>query len=263
MAKTSTIKALISALLLISPAAYAAPVVLDFEGFGNGQVIDDEYSALGVTISAINNDNGINGGSGYDAGSGKPDLAVIFDSSLNPTKDGDLEDDFNSNNPSLPDGYKPGNLLIIQENDIGCSGANPVACTFPDDEGTRFSNQPTGTITFEFTQLIELLSIDFFDVESAENGTSNPKNKIRLFDGGGTQIGLSNTPDTGNNLWDQVVFGPGSGVGVSGVRKIEVNFAGSGALDNVTYNVVPVPASVWLFGSALIGFIGYSRRRIV
>ncbi len=89
------------------------------------------------------------------------------------------------------------------------------------------------------------------------------KSKIRLFDGGGTQIGPSNIPDTGNNLWDQVVFGPGNGVGITGVRKIDVNFAGSGALDNITYNVVPVTASVWLFGNALIGFIGYSRRTSV
>ena len=35
-------------------------------------------------------------------------------------------------------------------------------------------------------------------------------------------------------------------------------------LDNVAVNaVVPVPAAVWLFGTALIGFIGYSRRRNV
>jgi len=28
-----------------------------------------------------------------------------------------------------------------------------------------------------------------------------------------------------------------------------------------TGNLVPVPAAVWLFGTALIGFVGYSRRR--
>lgn len=29
------------------------------------------------------------------------------------------------------------------------------------------------------------------------------------------------------------------------------------------YNVVPVPAAFWLFGTALLGFIGFSRRRLV
>jgi len=34
-------------------------------------------------------------------------------------------------------------------------------------------------------------------------------------------------------------------------------------LDNVAFNVstVPVPAAAWLFGSALLGFFGYSRRK--
>lgn len=34
-----------------------------------------------------------------------------------------------------------------------------------------------------------------------------------------------------------------------------------GALGKVSYNAVPVPAAVWLFGSALLGLIGISRRR--
>lgn len=32
-------------------------------------------------------------------------------------------------------------------------------------------------------------------------------------------------------------------------------------LDNVNVNVVPIPAAVWLFGSALAGLLGWSRRR--
>ena len=33
--------------------------------------------------------------------------------------------------------------------------------------------------------------------------------------------------------------------------------------DEGTRIVVPLPASAWLFGTALIGFVGYSRRRII
>lgn len=36
------------------------------------------------------------------------------------------------------------------------------------------------------------------------------------------------------------------------------NFA---ALDNVTISAVPVPAAAWLFGSALLGFFGFSRKK--
>ena len=245
MKKTSIIKALTALLMISAPAAHA--ITLDFEGFAAGTVMDDEYQAsLGVTISAVNNDLGHN-------------YAAIFDSN-NPTGgDGDLGAPFNE---GQPDELSPGNILIIQEDDAGCAGG---ICTTPDDEGTRFNDKPTGTITFMFDQVIELLTMDFFDVETDENGTQEI-NEIRLFNSSGVQIFDNDyhTPDTGGNrLWDQVVFGPGNGVGISGIRKIEVNFAGSGALDNVTYNVVPVPASVWLFGTALLGFIGYSRRRSV
>ena len=36
------------------------------------------------------------------------------------------------------------------------------------------------------------------------------------------------------------------------------NFA---AIDNVTISAIPVPAAAWLFGSALLGFFGFSRRK--
>ena len=32
-------------------------------------------------------------------------------------------------------------------------------------------------------------------------------------------------------------------------------------LDNVSVGVVPIPAAAWLFGSALLGLVGYSRKR--
>ena len=32
-------------------------------------------------------------------------------------------------------------------------------------------------------------------------------------------------------------------------------------LDNMQYNVVPVPAAVWLFGSGLLGLVGFVRRK--
>ena len=54
----------------------------------------------------------------------------------------------------------------------------------------------------------------------------------------------------------------------SGVFQIGLkvqSFADNGSewFTSVTPNPIPLPATFWLFGSALIGFIGYSRRRIV
>jgi hypothetical protein len=33
-------------------------------------------------------------------------------------------------------------------------------------------------------------------------------------------------------------------------------------LDNIQMSVVPLPAGIWLFGSAMLGLAGWSRRRV-
>lgn len=45
---------------------------------------------------------------------------------------------------------------------------------------------------------------------------------------------------------------------------LQTTFAGNWSLDSqglLTYSAVPVPAAVWLFGSALVGLVGVARRR--
>lgn len=235
MARFNRLTAVLLALLL-APVSHAAVLTFDEPIFSHGTVVDSEYAPL-VGISAQNNGGG-------------PDLAVAFDTTLSNTLDPDLEGLFDSNNPALADDFDPGNVLIIQENSTGCADGT---CNAPDDEGSR----PAGIITFRFTQTIELLSMDFFDIERAEDGATL-NNRIRLYNSGGTELlpDTFYTPNTGgDNLWDQVVFG-----GISGVQRIDVYMGGSGALDNVVYNVVPIPSSVWLFGAALLGFIGFARR---
>ncbi|MCP4769097.1 MAG: PEP-CTERM sorting domain-containing protein [Gammaproteobacteria bacterium] len=108
------------------------------------------------------------------------------------------------------------------------------------------------------------MSIDFFDVENQENGFGN-KNRIDIWDADTNAVTkVGNTPDTGgDNLWQQILFDSSVIPGLKNVGRIDVYFAGSGALDNLTYSVVPVPAAVWLFGTALLGFIGLSRRTSV
>ena len=266
--KSSIGQMLLAGLLMTVTTASAA--VLDFEDFGtvdfvHGTVVNNQYSPL-VTISVNNYTNNVN----------DIDRAVTFDSAQNPTRDDDLEAPFFSNLADLNqykanlaagasdptanlNPFNPGNILIIQENSNGC--AIDGICNDPDDEGTRLSNAPTGVITFEFAQAIELLSIDFFDVENQENGTGQ-KNRIDIWDATTDAITkVGNTPDTGgDNLWQQILFDSSANPGLKNVGRIDVYFAGSGALDNLTYSVVPVPTAFWLFGTALLGFIGFSRR---
>lgn len=224
---------------MFAMAHSAGAAVLDFEGFDPGRIIDSEY-APNVSISAINRSNG-------------PDVALIFDTTdQDPAGDDfDLVAPFDSNNAALPDNYRPGNVLIIQErNDCDLEAG---FCETPDDEGGR----PAGEFEFLFSNDIILESIDFFDIELVEND-DNPDSEIHLYDAQGDEImaGMFYVPSTGgNNLWNQLDF-----ESVSGVRRIVIEMYGSGAIDNLAYQVVPIPAAAWLFGSAL-GLLGWVRYR--
>jgi len=218
-----------AAILLISVlGSTASAAVIDFEGFTAGLIIDNEYAAgpSGAIISAVNFNNDL-------------DVAVIFDSGNITGGDFDLGAPFMRGEDVLD----PGNILIIQEN----GPCSETACETPDDEGGR----DAGRFIIEFNSLVILESIDFFDIEEPESMGS-----IQLFDGNGQLLpDMFAVPDTGgDNTWDQEIFN------VAGVKRVEILMGGSGAIDNITYSVVPVPAAVWLFGSAL-GLLGWVRRK--
>jgi hypothetical protein len=243
--KTRSLRAIGTALVFAS-AGSASAAVLDFEFDINanslvaGQIVDNEY-APDVTISAFNPNNG-----------SAPDVAVIFDTTDTSPAGGDFDlvGPFDSANSALPDNYDPGNVLIIHErNDCDLQSG---FCETPDDEGGR----PAGEFEFVFSTDIILETIDFFDIEPEEDNQS-PFSEIHLFDANGVEIqaGMFFVPSTGgDNMWDQLNFG-----GVEGVRRIVIEMGGSGAIDNLTYQVIPAPAALWLFGSAL-GLLGWTRR---
>ena len=209
--------------------------IIDFDDLASGIIVDDEYAPM-VNVSVLN----LGGG---------PDVAVVFDT-LKPTgRDYDLGGPFDSNNPDLDDDYEAKNVLIIHER-YDC---NKLTCYEPDDEGSRRA----GKFFFDFKKLVTLESIDFFDVETEENG-SRPENAIRLFDDTNNEIMPYSfyTPDTGGDrMWDRLVFN------VSGVKRIELNMGGSGAIDNIQFSVIPIPSAIWLFGCGLIGLVALARRK--
>ncbi|WP_435234380.1 PEP-CTERM sorting domain-containing protein [Psychromonas sp. PT13] len=214
----------------------AMSTVLTFDEFTNGTRIDNEYlNDYGVSIN------------GYNVDEGASNLAVIFDTTLSNTRDPDLEGPFiNINNPSLGSS-NPNNVLIIHENPNTCS---TDICSSPDDEGSR----PSGFFTIDFSDPITLNSIDFFDIESSE---ATSKNEINLYDIFGDKIDNSfYTPGTGgNNTWDSLYFD------TMDVSSIEINFNGSGAIDNIDFTVqVPAPSTILVLTLGIIGF-GAARRK--
>lgn len=79
-------------------------------------------------------------------------------------------------------------------------------------------------------------------------------------------------PTNTQTALDKIVYGDGSPFGLmggilamTGHSSTVTGFNGSmgGLPTDLTITTVPVPAAVWLFGSALAGMIGVSRKRIV
>ena len=251
--------------IFMSSSAFAFTNI-GFENLVNGQVVDDEYVLSdGVTISAINLNKNF-------------DFAVVLDTGA-ADRDDDLEAPFRdfiesdfvdssdqaaqSFSGDVRDGnngiIEPGNILIIQENNIGCSDG---ICDEPDDE----ANRPNGQFDIEFDNPVFLTSIDFFDVEVEED--NSPEAQITLTTVTGSEIFF--TPNTGGNFeytagmqtasgsvfaapgpyntWDRQFFN------VAEVMMITINMGGSGGIDNILFseNKIPAPASIALTALGLL-----------
>src|SRR5690606_11957022 len=174
----------------------------------------------------------------------------------NPTGgDGDLKAPFSSPHDPNVGMISPGHVLIIHEHKSECK-ITPGKCKDPDDEGS----QPAGKFVIEFSELVYLDSIDFFDIEGAEDGETS-KNEIKLYNGASEILPDTYwTPETGgDNTWAQVDF---AGVGID---KIVIEMKGSGAIDNIKGHLmtqqVPEPASAGLFAIGMVAFGALRRRR--
>ena len=243
-------------LAVVLAAPPAAAITLDFEEFTvHGRVV---ASSKGVGISATN----LGGG---------PDLAVAFDSNLLDTNDEDLQR-LSPNISGGETGWRKGNLapdtdlgflLILQENDDGCSMPNDV-CEEPDDEGT----EPPGSISFDFTQvevgLFTSLEFDIVDLDNSvsEDGSVEFFHKMMLV-GSITFAELEpmNGVTFGNNSANRMPTIEVSSLGDSAVfDKVTFHLGGSGALDNISAAPIPEPSAALVFAVGL-GITGASLRR--
>lgn len=236
--------------------ASATTITIDFEGLNHGAVVDTQFVGNGVTISA---DSAM-------------DLAVAFDSRERGTRDPDLE------GPNGADGsWSDGNLapdtvlgliLIIQENDDGCSD---WICDLPDDEGSR----PAGELIFEFSTDILSFGFDLVDVEGApiENGA------VEFYSGGSispvASVPFSSFVDSSSSFFDPTVrFGNNTANTIAPIDaaalglnaadaafdKIVIKMGGSAGVDNISFLPAPEPDTLSLVGIGL-GVFGAMRTR--
>jgi len=80
-----------------------------------------------------------------------------------------------------------------------------------------------------------------------------------------TLADVASVGDYGETIWNTFSYtfvNAGAGQMTFGVSNLGDNaFSSKLLIDNVSPSAVPVPAAVWLFGSALMGLFGVSRRK--
>ena len=249
---------LVSSLFIVGSSQEASALKIDFETFTPGDIINTQMAAqipggppgLGVTIYADNFNDGNTPTSDVNSVPAddlddyldllelvSTDLAVVFDS-VNPTGgDADLGATFTSD---FGDGTNdPGNILIMQE--FPPNSCNATTCTVPDDEAGR----PNGQFILVFTDPVAILSIDIFDVEESENDPTD----ILFYDENDQFLGQFSMDDVlttnGDNKWRQI------DLNAIRVKTMIIEWPGSGAIDNIVYDVPVggkiIPTSVSLF----------------
>ena len=95
----------------------------------------------------------------------------------------------------------------------------------------------------------------FFADFWAAGNTTELTLTLSLLGGGSADV---NVPGPGNALES---FGFFSDTDLITAIRFNNSVNDGFKMDNIAASVVPVPAAVWLFGTALLGFVGYSRRR--
>ncbi len=221
---TNVLKTTFTAIALSLVTSAASAAVLDFEDFVAGDILTNLGN--GITVSAT-------GGSGD---------AMVFDSNNATGGDDDLEapfydlmvDDPNSNKANKgvaaqgATAFAPGNILIISEDGDSSD---------PDDNGSG------GVITFKFAEVITFLGFDVFDDVTNFTVSSD------LGDSVVANLAFDNQFQSFNALnW-------------TGVSEITFDFGNaSGAIDNLRFTPVPLPASLPLMLVGMAG-MGFAARR--
>lgn len=250
-------------LFICIPVAQAA--IITFNELAHGTIVDDQYVLSdGLTIYAKN----LGGG---------PDVATIFDSSKANSRDPDLVGPGAStwNKGNLAPNQHLGKLLILAENDIDRNEDGLI--DNPDDEGSR----PAGSLFFEFDSPISEFGFDLVDVEGPSEITKDSGYAATFYLGPNelARVSFADFVDPvstfydssvafGNNSANRIVPLTAANLGLLEFDRVEMNFGGSAAIDNInwdrpgTFVEVPNVSTVWMIvlGLLLMLTVGFMYR---
>ena len=158
-----------------------------------------------------------------------------FSKSNNVTFEGDprYRTTANDDLPAIAGGYLFGNI----KNATGGIGGNPFDILFSIDVTNALFSFRTNPGTSTFTAYLDGELQETFN--AATNGDAGD-NTGRFY--GFTDI-----------LFNKITISANTGIGTYNLDNLQFNAA--------PLSAVPVPAAVWLFGTALIGLVGFSKRR--
>lgn len=231
---------------------------------GNGNtstIIDNEYVGTGlydgidVTFWAQHSSQG--DGSGVDlndattfSNNNADGFLTLFNSEYTgTTADSDLQ---------FVDEDK-GNLGIIHEVDVDGNGACAGnSCTNPDDRYvfTGTSEPNGGFIFIEFSEAVNLHSIDLADMES----NANQQGSFAFYNAAGNLV-----PNAGDNWTDMIAAGENtystqSLAFAQNITTMVIRMQGSGGFKNLSFSKVPEPTTLAIFGLGLIALVARRRK---
>ena len=223
----------LAASAVLCGAASAAAITIDFEGLTAGTIVDNEFSPL-ATFSTVSN--------------GSNNAAVVFNTNAPSGNDSDLAASF-SDGAGAGGPLSPGNILIISEDARGVS-CDAFTCSPADDEAAG------GEITVTFSREVTFQGLNVFDV--SDGRATFTASFFGLNDAFITSIAAAD--GIGDREYQRF-----ANLNIEGVFKAVLTFTGSGAVDDLTFDVtqVPIPGALPLLltGLGLGGLISRKRKK--